>query len=148
MAVLICQMCWSLDLEFIICEFGERASDGFDKLCDETCQLDWYSYPIKVQQMLPDIMIGTQKPVLIRGFGNIQCTRSAFNRVSLRTHNLNRIQVLTRNISNSFSCGMLHFLISRCFASSEIKTTHKVIYVCYAHNNRLVSEIVHFAALV
>lgn len=81
MTVLICQMCWSLDLVFIICEFGERACNGFDKLYDETCQLDWYSFPIEVQGMLPIVMIATQQPVVIRGFGNIQCTRNVFNRV-------------------------------------------------------------------
>lgn len=87
-------MCWSLGYAYIFCEFGERSSDGFDKLYDGTCELDWYSFPIKVQQIMPIIMNAGQKSATIRSSRKIQCTREFFKGVSSGIQN---------GISNSFS---------------------------------------------
>lgn len=50
-------------------------------LNDAILQCDWYTFPIEIQQNLPIIIMGTRKPVVICGYGNILCTREAFQNV-------------------------------------------------------------------
>lgn len=71
-----------MDLIFIICEFGERARNGFEELYNIVCMSNWYLFSIDIQQALSVVMVASQRPVVIRGFGNIQCTRHNFNGVS------------------------------------------------------------------
>lgn len=87
MIILICEICWSFSLIFIFCEFGERASDGFDELDYVIGQLDWYTFPIEIQRKLPIVINIAQQPVVVRGFLNILCTREVFKKVSFQfTH--------------------------------------------------------------
>lgn len=41
------------------------------------------NFAIKLQQMLPTILMCTQDPMVLEGFGNVPYTREAFKRVSL-----------------------------------------------------------------
>lgn len=67
---------------FIICELGERVTNEFDDVDNVVCELNWYLFPLNIQKMLPIAMIGTVKPVIIRGYGNCMSTREAFKNVS------------------------------------------------------------------
>lgn len=57
----------------------------FDATDEELYQCDWYSFPMDMQKMVLIFMMGTQEPVFIRGFGNIECTRDAFKKVLFLT---------------------------------------------------------------
>lgn len=76
-------MLWSFIQILMFCELGENVTSGFSALCDTIYFGDWYFYPMKIQRMLPTIMIVTEKPVELRGFGNIPCTREALRKVSV-----------------------------------------------------------------
>lgn len=67
----------------MFCECGERVTKEFLEVNDRICQLKWYSLSIKMQRMLPNILLATQEPVVVQGFGNCSCTREAFKNVSL-----------------------------------------------------------------
>lgn len=79
---LFCEVYWSFAFTLFFCEFGERVTSEFDELNDIMNQLDWYTFPIEVQQTLPIIIAAAQDPVIMRGFGNIECVRQSFKQVS------------------------------------------------------------------
>lgn len=43
--------------------------------------LDWYRFPIKLQKMLPIILIDAQQLVALDCFGSITCSREVFKQV-------------------------------------------------------------------
>ena len=60
---------------FVLCELTQIITDEFASFNDELNQFAWYSFPIKMQQILIIVMANAQQPTVIRGFGNILCTR-------------------------------------------------------------------------
>lgn len=78
-------------LLFLFCEFGKRIIDASNKFGDELLMCDWYVFPTSIQKTLPLAMIGLQKPFILCGFGNIQCTRESFKFVSVICELLNII---------------------------------------------------------
>lgn len=79
---LFCVMFWSFSLVFFLCEFGENISGEFDELNGVIYQCNWHLCPLEVQNKLPIILISTQDPIILSGFGNVLCTREAFKSVS------------------------------------------------------------------
>lgn len=75
-------MFWSFVQIFVFCNCGERINGGFEELSDTLYECDWYTASMGIQQMIPTVMIATQQKVL-RGSGNIPCTREAFMEVSI-----------------------------------------------------------------
>lgn len=73
---------WSFGQIFLFCNFAENVTSQFAELNDTFYQCDWYVFSPKVQRMLPTIMINAQQPVIVRGFGNILCTREVFKNVN------------------------------------------------------------------
>lgn len=67
---------------FFFCETAEQITAQFEEINDDLYQSDWYSYPLKVQKIIPTIMIGTQQEISVQGFGNLIFTRESFKRVS------------------------------------------------------------------
>lgn len=67
---------------FVTCELGERFSNTLDGVDDLVGQLNWYLLPIEFQRMIPTIMINTQKPVVLKCFGSISCSRDQFKKVN------------------------------------------------------------------
>lgn len=67
---------------FVFCEFGEQISIRFEDLNNEICKFDWYLLPIEMQQTMQIIIMTTQQPVQLVGFGNIVCCRQTFKRVT------------------------------------------------------------------
>lgn len=66
---------------YIICEIGERASESFEEIADEIQALDWYLFPLKIQKILPAMMVVAQQLVPLECFGNIFCNRETFKNV-------------------------------------------------------------------
>lgn len=66
---------------FIFCEIGERFKNSFDQINDEFDKLNWYLFPMDAMKMLSTIMIFTQKPVALNGFGGTQYNREQFKKV-------------------------------------------------------------------
>lgn len=79
---------YSLNMLLLFCEFGEQMSERFEEIYDLSCRMDWYLFPTDVQRMMPMILMGTQKPVVINGYGNVACTRLTFKTVASLKHYL------------------------------------------------------------
>lgn len=69
---------------YLFCDFGENVTSRFLSINDVIYECHWYSFPEEVQRILPIIMVSAQKPVYIKGFGNILCTRENFKKVNGR----------------------------------------------------------------
>lgn len=78
----LCLIFWSVVLILFFCDFGENVTTKFLAIDRSICACEWYLFPHQVQQMLPTIMMSTQKPVIFQGFGNVICAREAFKTVS------------------------------------------------------------------
>lgn len=67
----------------VLLNLGQRFSNSFNEISSEIfAEFDWYLLPIKMQQMLPIIIIHSHQPVDIRFFGSISCSRIQFQKVS------------------------------------------------------------------
>lgn len=80
--VFLVEVCWTFAFVFVICEFGQKLSDGFNGIDDECGQFDWYLHSMEVQKLLPTLIIVTQKPISLKAFGSISGDRQSFKKVS------------------------------------------------------------------
>lgn len=80
--VAICFATYAFVAVFIICDLGQRLTDAFEEDRDELLTFDWYLFPLEIRRLLPNILIGTQQPVVLDCFGSICVLRSTFNEVS------------------------------------------------------------------
>lgn len=67
---------------FLYCELGERMTSAFGKLSELIDQMNWYSFSLEIQRMLPTFIFTSQQAVFIRGYGNTVYMRQTFKRVS------------------------------------------------------------------
>lgn len=67
----------------IICELGQRMNVAFDECKDIFAQIEWYSFSVEIQQMLPMILNFMQQPIEIKCFGSMTCDRETFKYVKL-----------------------------------------------------------------
>lgn len=74
---------WSFAIIFGVCEFGEKLSEAFEQINDVYDQFAWYLLPFDVQHMLSTLIMIAQKPIELRVFGSISCTRITFRKVSI-----------------------------------------------------------------
>ncbi|XP_031621400.1 odorant receptor coreceptor-like [Contarinia nasturtii] len=77
-------MFWSFFIIFLFCYFGENITSEFTDLNDHIYHCDWHLFPRDIQRMLPILLINTQRPVILKGFGNILCTHENFKTVANR----------------------------------------------------------------
>lgn len=66
---------------FLTCEVGHRCSSAFNEIYELECQLEWYRYPIEVQQIFRLITLNARKPMEIAFFGSSTCSREQFKKV-------------------------------------------------------------------
>ena len=66
---------------------GGRINRAFGEIEDEMYQMDWHLFPMKLQKMVPIILINAQQPVEFMGFGNFPANRETMKRV-------NKIQII------------------------------------------------------
>ena len=71
----------ALTTVFVICELCQQISNAFEEFNDMIGQFKWYLFPVKVQRILPTIIINAQQPVYLDCFGSIACNRDTFKRV-------------------------------------------------------------------
>ena len=53
----------------------------FDEWIDIIHQSDWYTFPDRIQSMLPTVIMAAQEPVVLQAFGELSCTRESFKKV-------------------------------------------------------------------
>lgn len=72
---------WAFTFIFFYCELGKAVTDEFDNIDEDLCQYKWYLLSVDTQRMMIIFMNDTQQPALLRGFGNVTCTRDSFKNV-------------------------------------------------------------------
>lgn len=80
----VTQCFWSFATVFLYCYFGECVTHQFNVFYDKLYQRNWYLFPIEMQHMLLIFMLDAQQVVLLRGYGNIVCTRDYFKKVRIK----------------------------------------------------------------
>lgn len=66
---------------FIFCELGQRVSNLLQQIIDTIDQFDWYLFPMRIQRMLPTLLIVAQQPIEIIVFGSTSANRNTFKKV-------------------------------------------------------------------
>lgn len=79
--VVLCEFGYAFGLVLISCELGQRMTNAFEKFEVVICELDWLLFPVKLQQMLPPLLIIAQQPVRLECFGSNACVRESFKKV-------------------------------------------------------------------
>lgn len=84
---------------FIIVQFKleQRFSDSISEMDEVITQYDWYLFPYKVRRILPMVMQNTQKPIIIKCFGDVLCARIQMQKVSNYPRGENRSNVIHDN---------------------------------------------------
>lgn len=77
----ITEMVWSFSMVAFYCEFSQMMWQKFSLFSEEVHQLDWYRFPIELQRLYLIFLLDAQQLAIVRGFGNILCTRETFKRV-------------------------------------------------------------------
>lgn len=77
----IFEVVYSFGILFIACEICQRNNLAFNECNEMTEQCKWYSFPMKIQRMLPLILNFMQQPVEIKCFGGLACERETFKHV-------------------------------------------------------------------
>lgn len=80
--LIICFASYAFGLLFVVCELCQRTSNSFDEINDRIMTFNSYSFPHKIQKLLPIILIGTQKPFIAHFFGGISALRETFQKVA------------------------------------------------------------------
>lgn len=97
--VTVMKMLYSFGLICVYCEMCEEITSGFEEVADAIYQLDWYTYPLDIQRMLPLVLNYAQQPVQTIAFGNIPCTRETFKKVN----HMDTYQIQTIHLKNIFN---------------------------------------------
>lgn len=77
-----CLVFWSFVVVLLFCVSGEMVTYQFNMYNEVLNKVNWYTFPVEMQQMLVIFMSITQSSTFIRGYGNIVCTRDSFKQVS------------------------------------------------------------------
>lgn len=75
------ELFWAFSLVFICCELAGRVGNEFVDVNYLIDQFNWYLFPLKVQQLLPILMINAQEEVGFECFGSLLCNRETFKKV-------------------------------------------------------------------
>lgn len=74
-------MFWAFGVIGVYCCCGDMVTNGFEIISDELSQSKWYFFSLEMQKMLIIFSANTQQPAIIRGYGNITCSRETFKNV-------------------------------------------------------------------
>lgn len=83
----ILKSCWAFALLYTFCEIGDRIEKAHSEINDKINGLKWYSFPSNLWQMIPMIMMNSQKPMILKCFGTISSGRIVFKQASLYVKN-------------------------------------------------------------
>lgn len=76
------EMVWAFVMIFIFCEHSEQMINEFEAFDQKLGLCTWYPLPLEMQRMYLIFVSNTQQPKIIRGYGDILCTRDTFKRVT------------------------------------------------------------------
>lgn len=79
----ITEMIWSFAICGFFCEFGEMVTTQFNLYDADIYCCGWYLLPIEMQKMYLIFKGQVQHQIIIRGYGNILCTREIFKEVKI-----------------------------------------------------------------
>lgn len=79
---LVSILLFMIGLVFIACEAGEQMSNAFSEIEIVIFQFNWYLFPPEIKVMLPTIIMHSQKPFKLNGFGSYSYNRNVFTKVS------------------------------------------------------------------
>lgn len=65
----------------LLCLLGDDVTIRFRQVHDSIWECSWYKFPLDTQKLLPMILMAAQKPVFIKGYMNMQCTRESVKKV-------------------------------------------------------------------
>lgn len=76
-------VCFSLSMVYvaILCLYGNHVTTEFEAANAAIYNCSWYEYPLEMQKMLKMMLMVSQKPVIIQGHMNTQCTREVLKKV-------------------------------------------------------------------
>lgn len=77
---------------YMFCNFRENITNQFNVINHAINGCDWYLFPHEVQRILPTIMVSTQRPLILRGFVNVVCTREAFKNVCVTRTSMGNVK--------------------------------------------------------
>lgn len=110
---------YSFAVLLLACELGQRFNLAFDECSTTVEQLEWYSFPLDVQRLLPLILNFTQQPIEIKCFGSVACDREAFKYVRINPkisqHNLKIDEKFRINTFQIIKTAFSYFTILRQF---------------------------------
>lgn len=66
---------------YLFCYIGNHLTREFSRFGDEVYQLDWYMFPLQLQNNLPMALVLMQKNVYLEAYGGVGCTLKVFQRV-------------------------------------------------------------------
>lgn len=71
---------WSFVQIYVFCDSSAYVTRHFREI-DIYNECEWYAFPASVRRSMPIIIVNAQEAVILKGFGNILCTRETFKRV-------------------------------------------------------------------
>ncbi|XP_031619487.1 putative odorant receptor 85d [Contarinia nasturtii] len=75
------QLFWTFCLLFLNCYRGEEVTGAFEEVADEFYQCEWFSFPNKLQRIIPILTINGQQPVKITAYGGYSCSHERFQTI-------------------------------------------------------------------
>lgn len=75
-------ICIMLPFMFIFCHFGENVKTAYLDLSDSIYGISWYLYPVKIQKLLPVILMSSAKPIRFESVGSLDCSYETFKSVN------------------------------------------------------------------
>lgn len=67
----------------VLCMFGDRTTSHFEEIHNMMCmQLKWNDCPLEIQKLLPMLLLIAEKPVHMKGYMAVKCTREFMKTVS------------------------------------------------------------------
>lgn len=81
-AVPLTELTWAFAMIAFYCEFSQIMCDEFDLFNEELQNLDWHLFSVDMQRIFLMFILDTQQSTVVRGYGNILCTRETFKEVT------------------------------------------------------------------
>lgn len=77
---------WTIALNLLTCEAGDRLSDQLDQFALEIDGCEWISLPIEIKRIYLIFLMDIHQPIFIQIGGNIACKRKTFKNVPIELH--------------------------------------------------------------
>lgn len=61
----------------VICFWSDEVTIKFGRLNESICECSWYELPMETQRLLPIMLMNIQRPVNMKGYMNVRCTRES-----------------------------------------------------------------------